>query len=99
MPEPTIAISVVYALPDRQALVHLSVPVGTTVADAVRLSDLSTRFPELAAAPLNCAIYGRVVPLTRIVGAGDRVEVLRPLLIDPKASRRARSAQTKIGRP
>lgn len=98
MPEPEIAISVVYAMPDRQALVKLQVPSGTTVADAVRLSGLASRFPELATAPLDCAIFGRVVPLDQAVAAGDRVEVLRPLLIDPKESRRQAAARARSKR-
>ena len=61
MSEPEIAISVAYALPDRQTVVKLNVPAGTTVGDAVRLSSLSSRFPELATQPLHCAIFGRVV--------------------------------------
>ncbi len=95
MPDADIAISVVYALPDTQTVVRLSVPSGTTVAEAVGLSSLSSRFPELAAAPLNCAIFGRVVAPTQVVAAGDRIEVLRPLLIDPKESRRQAAARSR----
>jgi putative ubiquitin-RnfH superfamily antitoxin RatB of RatAB toxin-antitoxin module len=95
MSEPEISISVVYALPEQQELVKLRVPPGTTVAEAVTLSGLSSRFPELATAPLQCAIFGRVVPLGQVVIDGDRVEVLRPLLIDPKESRRQAAARAR----
>jgi putative ubiquitin-RnfH superfamily antitoxin RatB of RatAB toxin-antitoxin module len=90
-----IGIAVAYALPERQVVVKLRVPSGTTVAEAVHLSSLSTRFPELSSAPLNCAIFGRVVPLGQIVAEGDRVEVLRPLSIDPKESRRRAAARAR----
>jgi uncharacterized protein len=95
MPDARIAISVVYALPDRQTVVPLEVPSGTTVGEAVRLSSLASRFPELATSSLNCAIFGRVVPLGQVVAAGDRIEVLRPLLIDPKESRRQAAARAR----
>lgn len=93
MPEAELTISVVYALPERQQVVKLRVPGGTSVADAVRLSGLSSVFPEIATAPLHCAIYGRQVPATHVVADGDRVEILRPLLIDPKESRRRAAAR------
>jgi len=96
MAEGGIAISVVYALPERQTIVPLRVPAGTNVEQAVTLSQLPSRFPEIAAAPLHCAIFGRVVPLSQVLQEGDRVEVLRPLLIDPKEQRR-QAAQARQG--
>lgn len=83
-----IRITVVYALPERQASVDLEVPEQTSVADAVARSGLAARFADIASRPLACAIYGRSVPLTRRVRDGDRVEILRPLTIDPKENRR-----------
>lgn len=95
MPESEVAISVVYALPQRQAIVQLRVPNGTTVAEAVSRSSLPSCFPELATAPLNCAIFGQSVALTQVLVDGDRVEILRPLLIDPKESRRQAAARAR----
>ena len=89
------SISVVYALADRQEIVRLTVPATTTIAEAVERSGLIARFPEIAALPLNCAVYARVVELTSVVGEGDRIEILRPLLIDPKENRRQVAAATK----
>jgi len=83
-----ISISVVYALPERQTIVELKVPKGTSVGEAVSLSQLGMRFTQIAESALQCAIFGRVVPTTHLVAPGDRVEILRPLLIDPKESRR-----------
>ena len=91
----SVAISLVYALADRQHVVKLSVPPGTTVAQAVELSKVREQFSDLGTAPLNCAIYGRIVALTHIVAAGDRIEILRPLLIDPKENRRQLAAKNK----
>jgi uncharacterized protein len=95
MANESVAISLVYALPDRQHVVKLSVPPGTTVAQAIELSNVREQFQERGAAPLNCAIYGRIVTLTHIVAAGDRIEILRPLLIDPKENRRQLAAKNR----
>jgi uncharacterized protein len=91
-----VSITVVYALADRQEVVRLSVERGTTVAQAVERSDLARKFPEIVKVPLICAIYGRVVESTQAVGEGDRIEILRPLLIDPKENRRQVAARNKL---
>lgn len=96
--ESRIRISVVYALAERQCIVELRVPPGTTVAEAVARSGMAGRFPQIAAQSLQCAIYGRVAALSNPLAEGDRVEILRPLLIDPKLSRRQTAAQAKSPR-
>ena len=88
------SIAVVYALPDRQVSVRLVVDAGTTVAEAVARSGLAERFAEIEESELTCAIYGRVVLLTQVLAEGDRVEILRPLLIDPKENRRRSAAKS-----
>jgi uncharacterized protein len=93
-PEP-LRVRVVYALPDQQVSVTLEVPPGTTVADAVTSSNLLEKFPEAAARPLACAVFGRAVPLTYELREGDRIEILRPLLIDPKQSRREAAERSR----
>jgi putative ubiquitin-RnfH superfamily antitoxin RatB of RatAB toxin-antitoxin module len=90
-----IPVSVVYALPERQVTVELRVPPGTSVADAVASSGLTRRFAEITTRPLACAIYGRVVALTQELCAGDRVEILRPLLVDPKEQRRQAAVRAR----
>jgi hypothetical protein len=90
-----ISVWVVYALPQRQALVRLELTAPVTVADAVAESGLVRRYPEIAARPLACAVFGRSVALTQPVRAGDRIEILRALQIDPKESRRQAAARAK----
>lgn len=90
-----VSISVVYALADRQQVIKLSVPRGTTVAQAVERSNVLSKTSVSKTAPLNCAIYGRAVALSQIVAEGDRIEILRPLLIDPKEHRRQLAAKNK----
>lgn len=96
MEEPeSLRVRVVYALPDQQVSVPLEVPPGTTAADAVTRSRLLEKFPEAAARPLACAVFGRAVPSTYELREGDRVEILRPLLIDPKQSRREAAERSR----
>lgn len=87
---------VVYALPDRQSVQELDLPQAATVAEAVARSGLLQKFPEIGERPLACAIYGRAVAESHQLSADDRVEILRPLQVDPKESRRRAAAR---GRP
>ena len=80
---------VVYALADRQSVQELELPESATVAEAVARSGLLHKFPEIAERPLACAIYGRPVVDSQVLRADDRVEILRPLQVDPKDRRRA----------
>jgi uncharacterized protein len=90
-----VLVSVVYALPDRQTIVSLELPAGASVADAVEKSGLARRYKEIAERPLACAIYGRAVKPDSVLREGDRVEILRPLLIDPKESRRQAASRER----
>jgi len=96
--EGRIRISVVYALAERQYVVELHISPGTTVAEAVARSGMLERFPQIAVQPLQCAIYGRAAALSNPLAEGDRVEILRPLLIDPKLNRRQAAARARSPR-
>jgi len=92
----TLTVEVAFALPSKQRIVALRVPEGTTARQAVALADLPTLFPELpdttfSQAPLG--IFGKSLrdPDTYLLCAGDRVEVYRPLAIDPKVARLERA--------
>lgn len=96
MPEAeSIRVRVVYALADRQSVVDLVVSAQTTVVQAVGKSDLIRQFPEIEEHPLQCAIFGRVVSAAQTLADGDRVEILRPLLVDPKENRRQTAARSR----
>jgi len=90
-----IEIEVVYAAVDRQALLKASVPVGTTVRAALLRSAIGIEFPELDLANCAVGIFGKVIadPDKVKVQAGDRLEIYRPLLADPKEVRRLRAAK------
>ncbi len=90
-----IPVEVVYAKPQVQRLIALQLPVGSTLWQAVRQSGLLEQCPELAARGEelrgNVGIFGKPVPADSVLQAGDRVEIYRPLLIDPKEARRLRA--------
>ena len=73
-------------------LIELEVPAGTTAAEAVDLARLREAHPSLPVAP-TLGIWGRTVPASTVLEAGDRVEVYRPLPQDPKVTRRALARQ------
>lgn len=90
-------VEVAFALPGRQRIIPLAVPKGTTARQAVAMAGLEEAFPELPATTFREAdlgIFGHRLrdPDTSLLRAGDRVEVYRPLQIDPKAARSARAA-------
>ncbi|MBM3341046.1 MAG: RnfH family protein [Betaproteobacteria bacterium] len=92
-----IEVEVVYALPDEQALVRLQLAANATVFEAIEQSGLLARYTRIGAAPLSVGIFGqRVSPATRLK-QGDRVEIYRPLTVDPKDARRRR-AGSRVGK-
>ncbi|NYH08156.1 RnfH family protein [Pseudomonas moraviensis] len=95
MVEPVIEIEVVYAAVDRQVLRVISVAEGATVRAALMVSGIDAEFPELDLKSCPLGIFGKVIadPDTRRVQEGDRIEIYRPLLADPKEVRRLRAAK------
>lgn len=87
-----LAIEVACALPSRQAVVALTVAPGTTAREAVRASGIGVRFPEIDVANCALGVWGETVADAHRVADGDRVEVYRPLRIDPREARRRRAA-------
>ncbi|PLR64520.1 RnfH family protein [Pseudomonas sp. QC2] len=90
-----VEIEVVYAAVDRQVLLAMKVVAGTSLRAAVRASGIAAQFPELDLAGCPLGIFGKVVAdaEVRAVQAGDRIEIYRPLLADPKEVRRLRAAK------
>lgn len=84
----TFAVTVVLAEATRQRVVSLQVGEGTTAWQAVQLAGLPGNRDDLEASRLGLAIFGRQVDGNRVLEAGDRVEILRPLPQDPKLRRR-----------
>lgn len=93
MAEPLIDIEVAYAKPEQQVIVTLTLPEGATVEQAIKASGLLNRFPEIDATDIKAGIFGCVCKLDQTLKQGDRVEIYRPLLHDPKEARRQRAAK------
>lgn len=91
----TILVEVAYARPERQLILAVAVPAGTTAAEAVRLSGIEEQFPEIALDKNRLGVFGKLCKADRLLNAGDRVEIYRPLLADPRAARRERAAAGK----
>ena len=88
-----LKIEVVYATPGRQVRYVLELEEGATVGDAVARSGALTEFPEIDLTRNRVGIYGRLMTLGAPLDDGDRVEILRPLVADPKEARRRRAAR------
>jgi len=90
-----ISIEVVYALPESQRLLTLRVPDDCTVLEAVQRSGITAEFADIDLSNAKLGIFGKVIeqPAQHVLRAGDRIEIYRPLLLDPKAARRQRAAK------
>ncbi|CNE74287.1 RnfH family protein [Yersinia kristensenii] len=90
-----IRVEVVYALPERQYLRVVSLGGGSTVEEAIRASGLLELRPDIDLTKNKVGIYSRPVKLGDKLNDGDRVEIYRPLIADPKELRRQRAEQAK----
>lgn len=93
-----IHVEVVYALPDRQALLNVRLAEGAMVEDAIRASGVLGAFPEIDLARNKVGIFSKLVKLDEKLRDRDRVEIYRPLIADPKEVRRKRAEEGKVTR-
>lgn len=91
MADSRIRVEVCYALAHEPLNVELEMDAGASVRQAIEQSGLLQRCPEIDLAINAVGIFGRVRKLDELVGAGDRVEIYRPLSMDPKEARRRRA--------
>ncbi|PXV60642.1 hypothetical protein SAMN04487785_102368 [Dyella jiangningensis] len=90
MAEP-VTVEVVYAEPSRRWLRKVTLPAGSTVAQAIEASGVAREVPGLVVDAARLGIFSRKVTPDHVVGEGDRVEIYRPLTLDPKEARRRRA--------
>lgn len=97
-----ITVEVAYALPERQEIIALDVEKGCTALEAVRLSGIIENFPEINLEALEMGVFskhldGKALPLPEVyqLQARDRVEIYRPLLLDPKEARALRAQKAR----
>jgi putative ubiquitin-RnfH superfamily antitoxin RatB of RatAB toxin-antitoxin module len=93
MDKSTIGIEVAYALAERQKILRLQVPSGTTVRQAAMLSGMDSYFEGVDLSICALGVFGKAVSQAneRVVLEGERVEIYRPLLADPKEVRKQRA--------
>ena len=90
----TIEIEIVYALPHEQFAQKLKVPRGTTLGEAIGKSDLIKHYPRFSLDSALLGILGRRAVPSAVLREFDRIEIYRPLIADPKQSRRRRARQS-----
>jgi putative ubiquitin-RnfH superfamily antitoxin RatB of RatAB toxin-antitoxin module len=91
-----IKVEVLYALPHEQTLLSVDVAQGTTLADAVKISGMLERYPDIDLASNKVGIFGKLSKQDVVLRDKDRVEIYRPLLADPKEVRRKRAEEGKV---
>lgn len=88
-----VNIEIAYALPERYYLKSFQVDEGITVQTAIMQSGILSQFPEIDLSTNKIGIFSRPTKLTDVLKEGDRIEIYRPLLADPKEIRRKRAAE------
>jgi putative ubiquitin-RnfH superfamily antitoxin RatB of RatAB toxin-antitoxin module len=88
-------VAVAYVGPEAQVLESLEVPAGTTLGDAIERSRVLEQCPEIDLGTFKVGIFGKLAKPDQMLEAGDRVEIYRPLIADPKEARKRRAAEGK----
>lgn len=90
-----ISVEVAYATPEEQRIISLEVVPGTTLRQAIEQSGILEHFSEIDLGNAKVGIFGKLKKLDEALRAGDRVEIYRPLIADPKQVRKQRAAAGK----
>lgn len=90
-----IRVEVAYALPDKQVILPLEVPEGTAIEEAIKRSGILEQFPEIELDTAKTGIFGKINKLNKVLRDKDRIEIYRPLIADPKESRRQQAEMQK----
>ena len=90
-----ISVEVVYAKPDKQLVIPLEVESGATLKSAIEQSGILQRFPEIDLETVKVGLFGKAAPMDAPLTPGDRIEIYRSLIADPKEARKKRAAEGK----
>ncbi|BBO59579.1 RnfH family protein [Mycoavidus sp. B2-EB] len=94
-----LEIEICYALPECQTVLKVILPVGATVRQAIAASGIAQVHPELDLTQQAVGIWGKIESLETVLAAHDRVEIYRPLKVDPKLARQRRAEKARRGHP
>ena len=86
-------IEVAYATPSKQLILECEIDAGTGAREAVKLSGITQHFPEIDIESCDIGVFGKAIAADYELQNGDRIEIYRPLIADPKEVRRQRAAQ------
>ncbi len=92
----SINVEVVYATPNKQLIRVVNIDTGTTIGAAIVQSGIMMDFPDLDLETAKVGIFGKIASMVTVLNEGDRVEIYRPLIADPKEVRRKRAAEGKV---
>ncbi|MEZ0602173.1 RnfH family protein [Paraburkholderia sp. IW21] len=90
-----LSIEVCYALSDEHTLIAVELPEGATLQQALEASGILQRYPQIDLGTRKVGVFGKLKPLDTVLADHDRVEIYRPLLVDPKLSRQRRVEKTR----
>ncbi|XUW89599.1 RnfH family protein [Burkholderia sp. M6-3] len=90
-----LSVQVCYALATEQVLIDVELPAGATLMQAIEASGILQRYPQIDLSTQKVGVFGKLKPLDMALADHDRVEIYRPLLVDPKVSRQRRVEKTR----
>lgn len=94
-----ITVEVAYALPDEQVILSLEAPANISVEQAIKRSGILERYPQINLDTDKVGIFGKICKLDATLNHKDRIEIYRPLIADPKESRRQKAEMEKKKKP
>ena len=90
-----ILVEIAYALPEEQVILSIKVPTIFNVQQAIEKSGIQKKFPSIDLSKNKVGIFGKKTTLDHVLKNRDRIEIYRPLILDPKEMRRKRAAKKK----
>jgi uncharacterized protein len=90
-----LSVEVCYALANEQTVIAVELPEGATLQQALDASGILQRYPQIDLGTQKVGVFGKLKPLDTVLADHDRVEIYRPLLVDPKVSRQRRVEKTR----
>jgi putative ubiquitin-RnfH superfamily antitoxin RatB of RatAB toxin-antitoxin module len=93
-----LTVEVIFATPEEQKLLVVQVPEASSIEQCIQLSGVLDHYPEIDLSIMKVGLFSQIKPLDHTVIDGDRIEIYRPLIADPKEVRRKRAAQAPIRR-
>lgn len=90
-----IVVEVAYALPDEQLILEIEVDANCQVEEAIKRSGILERYPQIDLSTDKVGIFGKMCKLNASLNHKDRIEIYRPLIADPKESRRQKAEMAK----